>query len=537
MPGSKIEIVELDEETSSPLEEVVRQVGAGAGGPVMVVGLEKSCPSTAAEQPVLGALNLSRPEWPRRLPRPVVLWVPEYLLRLLAQHAPDFLDWRSDTVVFAEPAAEELRPLDSRLWSGAGHMSMPLAERQERITELRSRLAGLTDEHDPVGRQARLEWLLELMDHLMLLGETERAEEALREAEELLAEWERSGAAQVYAARLAMHQGRILKLRGEVQEAARAFENARRGFLVLENERARAVAIGELARLKAQAGDIEESLRLHQEGLRIFERLGEVRERAVTLGDLAQIKAQVGETEAALHLLEESLVILERLGDMASRAGALGDLAQIKAQAGDTEEALRLLQERLEIYERVGDARGRALTLLDLARFKRDEGAIEDALSMIHEALIVFERLGDERSRAATLGILANLKALEKRPRESRALNEERLELARKVGESDDIASAQLDLARLDLAEGRSEEATIRLAEAWRLLGKTGRIEGIAHVGELWGKVLATQDQTAEALEVLSKAEAAFRRLGQAQQADQVAGRIEQLRGSPEPAD
>ena len=278
MPGSKIATVELDEETSSPLEEVVRQVGEGDGGPVMVVGLEKSCPSKASEQPVLRALNLSRPEWPRKLPRPVVLWAPEYLLKLLAQEAPDFLDWRSDTLYFAEPKPEELRPLDSRLWEGAAGGSMPLAERQERIKELRSRLASLTKDRDPVAQEAQQEWLLELVEHLMLLGETEAAEDELQKAEQLLAGWKKTGAAQLYAeAILALGRGRLSKLKCEVEEAAKAFEGARIAFEALEEERGQAVAMGEVARLKAQAGNSEEALQLHQERMEIFERLGDVR--------------------------------------------------------------------------------------------------------------------------------------------------------------------------------------------------------------------------------------------------------------------
>ncbi|HEV7515230.1 MAG TPA: hypothetical protein VGR07_02915, partial [Thermoanaerobaculia bacterium] len=82
----------LDEHTTLPLDEILAQVSSEAQGPVMVLGLEWSCPSDATYHPVLERLNLSRPRWPIELPRPVVFWVPEYMLGLLGREAPDFLD-------------------------------------------------------------------------------------------------------------------------------------------------------------------------------------------------------------------------------------------------------------------------------------------------------------------------------------------------------------------------------------------------------------------------------------------------------------
>lgn len=113
-----------------------------------------------------------------------------------------------------------------------------------------------------------------------------------------------------------------------------------------------------------------------------------------------------------------------------------------------------------------------------------------------------------------------------RRPRQK-----EKLDVVRELGDLSEIALAQYDLAQLDLGEGDVEAAHPRLAESWKINSKIGRIDGIAHVGALWGQVLAAAGQTAEALEVLGTSEAAFRRIGWTQPADQVAGVIAQLRG------
>lgn len=244
-----------------------------------------------------------------------------------------------------------------------------------------------------------------------------------------------------------------------------------------------------------------------------------------------------GETPAALEAFEIARSGFEKVEEERDQAIVTGDLARLKAQSGEIEEALRLHQERMEIFERLGDVRSRAVTLGDVARLKARSGEIGEALRLHQEMLGIFERLGDVRERAVTLGDLAQLKAQAGETSEARALQEERLRVNRKLGDLDGIAAAQFDLAQLDLGEKKVQAATPRLAEAWALFSKIGRIDFIAHVGAVWGQVLAAGGQTAEALEVLGKAEAACRRLGWTQQADKLAGLIAQLRQGPESRD
>ncbi len=126
----------------------------------MVLGLEESNDPSDAEHPVLWTLNLSRPDWPQKLPRPVVLWVPEYMLGLLEWEAPDFLDWRSDTMNFGDMSLEEVNALTSHLGSQrppvrVEEASTPRAALPAENPRVSTSRLPVTGEHF-VGREAEL---------------------------------------------------------------------------------------------------------------------------------------------------------------------------------------------------------------------------------------------------------------------------------------------------------------------------------------------------------------------------------------------
>ena len=75
---------------------------------------------------------------------------------------------------------------------------------------------------------------------------------------------------------------------------------------------ARAVTLGDIARIRANKGEVDEALKLHLEQVQIFDALGDRRSRAVTLGDIARIRANKGEVDEALKLHYEQIADLRR---------------------------------------------------------------------------------------------------------------------------------------------------------------------------------------------------------------------------------
>ena len=349
LPSAHLDTVELGDSVENPLDSIVERSTRETEGPLMILGLERSNPSALPDHPVLFALNLSRPEWPRRLPVPVVFWVPEYLLGLLEREAPDFMDWRSDTVFFPEPVEEDLVPLDARLWGGGGDRSMPEPQRRARMEELRSRLVGQAESEDPIVLAARASWLSELGQHALLLGELADAERFFREA---LAIGERLGRPDLVAP-LYSSLGAVLESRGRLDEA-------------------------------------EEMVRLA-----IAKRSGNEAELAVNYGNLGIILSRQGRLSEAEILFREALVFHSRMGDSEGTARDLLNLARVSLELGNLADAEPSLLKGLVTYVKIGNRQGMATGFRDLAFLLTEKGDLQQAESLLREAMALSRQLGD----------------------------------------------------------------------------------------------------------------------------------------------
>jgi tetratricopeptide (TPR) repeat protein len=172
MRGVTLHRVRARPETTDLLAQVLEQVPQPAG-PILITDLEIAAPPGEPSHPILQRLNLQRPDWQRRLSRPVILWTPEFLLALLGREAPDFLDWRSDTVHFPELARAEVPLLREMLGvSISAGMTPLIPTSRERVAELRERLAQTAQSRERAALAARADWLVELARSLVLLGES-----------------------------------------------------------------------------------------------------------------------------------------------------------------------------------------------------------------------------------------------------------------------------------------------------------------------------------------------------------------------------
>ena len=154
MAGVEFHHIEVNPQTTDLLAEVLARAPR-ARGPILLTGLERAIQANQARHRLLEILNIQRPEWPHRVTQPVVLWIPELLLSFLEHEAPDFLDWRSDTVHFPGRKDEP---------GGQVH--------RERIAELKRRLAESSPSQDRLVLAARADWLFELAREVDDLGES-----------------------------------------------------------------------------------------------------------------------------------------------------------------------------------------------------------------------------------------------------------------------------------------------------------------------------------------------------------------------------
>lgn len=171
---------------------------------------------------VLSQLNWRRAAY-RRLDRPLVFWLPEFAVPLLARNAPDFFDWNSGVYEFKVPEVARLSMLTETLNQLPGFRSAEEGKTRERMALLK----GLGDEYSgktPAERLAHARIALQLSQMHEQLAEYQAASEAAAAALELFsALGDERGAASVMrqAANIDIRVARYGEARGKVQEALR----------------------------------------------------------------------------------------------------------------------------------------------------------------------------------------------------------------------------------------------------------------------------------------------------------------------------
>lgn len=406
MPGVEVETVELDESVEDPLARVLDLSSPDNSGPLMILGLERSCPSTDPDHPVLHVLNLQRPEWPKRIPRPVVFWVPEYLLSLMGSESPDFLDWRSDTLFFPSEATE-LHTLTSAVWMGGGDGRMPEQQRRARIEELRSRLRSTNSATDPVVLSARSTWLNELGNHLLIVGPIEEAKapyEALLKIEIMLGRRRGVAAANANLGALAARQGNL-------EEAEERFERSLSIAREIDNLPGIASAFGNLGLIALRRQDLVRGEEFTLQALDLYEKQGRSKDIAIACGNLAYIYLRQGRLDEAVPLLLKAINLSEEIGDRMAGAGHCRVLAEAFRLQGDHSQAEEMIRKALTIDEDLGNQIGIAADLGYLGGIYVEQGNVAAAREYMERARDIYRALGIDSLAATADDFLGSLPA------------------------------------------------------------------------------------------------------------------------------
>ncbi len=373
---------------------------------IFIYGLEAHLPSADRERAfqTLRGLNWRRAAY-QRLARPLVFWLPEYALGLVAREAPDFYDWNSGVFELAVPEpVREAVLVEALVPEGEPFSSLPVEKKESRLRLLEGLWEEYGEEH-PAEQQARLRLALQLGDLNDSLGRYEEARRWLTEAWRLAdALGDRRSKAQTLG-----NLGNVYAHQGRWEEAIRMYGQALDIFRALGDPHGEGQTLGNLGVLAQDQGDWAEARRLYEESLRIAERLGDRAGVAQTLHRLGLLAQAQGDLEGAMELYRESLAIREYLGDLRGKAATLHEMAYIHRVRGDLEGAMGLYRESLAIEESLGDLRGKAATLHEMAYIHRVRGDLEGAMELYRESLAIREYLGDLRGKAATLAMMGQV--------------------------------------------------------------------------------------------------------------------------------
>ncbi len=522
-------------------------------GVLFIYGLEAHLPSSDRERALqtLRGLNWRRAAY-QRLARPLVFWLPEYALTLLAREAPDFYDWNSGVfeLTVPEPLREAVLAAAAAIPDAGAFLSLPVEEKESRLRLLE----GLWEEYGeahPAERRARLQIARQLGGLYYSLGRYGEARRWLGEAERparaLGARWEQAAV---------LHQlGMLAQAQGDYPEARRLYEESLRIKEQLGDRAGVAITLHQLGMLAQAQGDYPEARRLYEESLRLAEQLGD---RA----GVAKYLHQLGNAGSGPGRLPRSPAALRAGGRDLPEPGGTPGTGGSPAPAGDagagpgrlprSPAALRgepapcgatgrpgrggkypapyghagagpgrlprspaaLRAERQRPSGATGRTRERAAVLHQLGNLAYLQGDYPEARRLYEASLRIKEQLGDRAGMAITLHQLGILAQDQGDYPEARRLYEQAAETFRDLGALREQAAVLHQLGNLAYLQGDYPEARRLYEESLRIKEQLGDRAGVAITTAQLALLEEAEGHLPRALELITRAEATFAQMG-----------------------
>jgi predicted ATPase/class 3 adenylate cyclase len=196
------------------------------------------------------------------------------------------------------------------------------------------------------------------------------------------------------ALRLAVALGRFWYRHGHAVEGSewleRTLANRVEGL-----EDARANGLRFLGVLMEQRGDLERAARLFEEALASFRSMGDRVREGACLNSLGVVARSSRDFERAKSLLTESVAIRRELQDSSGMSSSLSNLAILYMDLGETQRARELLEETMKLDLERGDEWGVAVTSLNLGVAKLELQEVQSADEMVKSSVQSFVKLGD----------------------------------------------------------------------------------------------------------------------------------------------
>ncbi len=141
-----------------------------------------------------------------------------------------------------------------------------------------------------------------------------------------------------------------------------------------------------------------------RKNLAVAEAMGNSLAEAVALGNIAMVRASQGKVDEAIELTERKLAAVREAGSLKEEAIAESNLGACRAMKGDFTGAAAHFRRQLELDERTGRRQGILAALSNLANLAEREPGTGDRLSLYIQAEKLARRMGDLGTLTHVLG-------------------------------------------------------------------------------------------------------------------------------------
>jgi len=306
-------------------------------------------------------------------------------------------------------------------------------------------------------------------------------------------------------------RGEVSRVRGSLDEAVEAFENATRYLTESHGRPILARALNSMGKIHEVRGELDRALHNYRVGARLRDDLGDRGEMAHSLNNLGMVLLTRGDEEKARTAFTRAFDLAEKAGDRAAHARALDNLADLAFRGGDWDLAESLYRESLAISEREGDRLGAAGSLNGLGNMALRRGRPEEARDGYERAIAIRREVGDEEGVA---NLLSNLGVVHDRlgePEAALRYYRRSAEAHRSMGSRRGLATVLNNIGVVNLARGDVGIAVERFEESLEIRTRMGDRSRIGNASLNLAEAYDLSGRTEEAAEMLERAREAFR--------------------------
>lgn len=205
-------------------------------------------------------------------------------------------------------------------------------------------------------------------------------------------------------ARAELQLGNNYKDSGAPQEALEAYKSALSGFEAINNERLKAIALGNIANLAyLDLEDIPTALEYSARALSAAAAAGDHATEARVHNNLGLIRRDLGELSRALDEHAQAIQLSRSTENFELEFMALSNTGIVYRQLGEYGKALEAYQASLKLTRDLGNALREAQVLSNIGNIYRAQSDISRALEVYDQALVLFRRLKARGGEAMAL--------------------------------------------------------------------------------------------------------------------------------------
>ncbi len=224
----------------------------------------------------------------------------------------------------------------------------------------------------------------------------------------------------------------------------------------------------------AAQGNPATAEKMYLQALPMFRLIDDKRAQARAIGNIANDRLDQGDLPGAAQRYEETLQLAREAADTGIAALVLDNLSSVYRLLGELARAKQALEESLAIQQKNGNRNASAYVMYHFGYLLLDEADFSGARKMYEQALAIRNSAGDQLTIAETRLGLAELSLEEARsPVEQEASMRQAIEVFQKQKAGDDEIQAWCILARAMVAQDKAAAAFDAIEHARSLVGKS----------------------------------------------------------------